>query len=43
MISGVTAKLRYLVLDFTGAIGADVTVDVPHAQTHTASTQVRVK
>jgi hypothetical protein len=36
--SGVTARIRYLVLQFNGTIAASLTVDVPHAQTHTAST-----
>jgi len=41
-VSGVTAKLRYLVLGFNGSIEADVTIDLPHAQTHTASTHSTV-
>ena len=37
-VSGVTAEIRYLVLRFNGTVAANVTVNVPHAQTHTAST-----
>jgi hypothetical protein len=37
-LSGVTARLRYLVLREDGGVAANVTFNVPHAQTHTVST-----